>query len=102
MTMNDHWGYNKADHNYKSVKVLIHDLVDTRDVAAASGSPSSPAPPPGLTTDTSQAQSKRNWLTNFLRRRLVTHSLAPQAVAVDAGTFASSILVTLPIKTSSR
>lgn len=28
MTMNGHWGYNKADHDYKSVKVLIHDLVD--------------------------------------------------------------------------
>jgi len=28
MTMNDHWGYNKEDHNYKSVKVLVRDLVD--------------------------------------------------------------------------
>jgi len=28
MTMNDNWGYNSHDHNYKSLKVLIHDLVD--------------------------------------------------------------------------
>ena len=28
MTMNDNWGYNKADHHYKTVEVLIHDLVD--------------------------------------------------------------------------
>jgi alpha-L-fucosidase len=28
MTMNDHWGYNKADHNYKTVKTLVRDLVD--------------------------------------------------------------------------
>ncbi len=28
MTMNDHWGYNKADHNYKTTKVLVRDLVD--------------------------------------------------------------------------
>jgi len=26
--MNDNWGYNSHDHNYKSLKVLIHDLVD--------------------------------------------------------------------------
>lgn len=28
MTMNDNWGYNKADHHYKTVEVLVHDLVD--------------------------------------------------------------------------
>jgi alpha-L-fucosidase len=28
MTMNGNWGYNSHDHNYKSVKVLIQDLVD--------------------------------------------------------------------------
>ncbi len=28
MTMNDHWGYNKNDHNFKSTKDLIHILVD--------------------------------------------------------------------------
>ncbi len=28
MTMNDHWGYNKADNNWKSTKELIRDLVD--------------------------------------------------------------------------
>ncbi len=28
MTMNDHWGYNKADLNYKSDKDLIQKLVD--------------------------------------------------------------------------
>jgi len=28
MTMNDHWGYNKADTNWKSTKELIRDLVD--------------------------------------------------------------------------
>lgn len=28
MTMNDHWGYNKEDHHYKTTKVLVHDLVD--------------------------------------------------------------------------
>ena len=28
MTMNDHWGYNKLDHNYKSVTTIIHNLVD--------------------------------------------------------------------------
>ncbi len=28
MTMNDNWGYNSHDHNYKSVKVLVQDLVD--------------------------------------------------------------------------
>jgi alpha-L-fucosidase len=28
MTMNNHWGYNKNDHNWKSVATLIHILVD--------------------------------------------------------------------------
>jgi alpha-L-fucosidase len=28
MTMNDHWGYNKADKNFKSTKQLIQMLVD--------------------------------------------------------------------------
>lgn len=28
MTMNDNWGYNSHDHNYKTVKVLVQDLVD--------------------------------------------------------------------------
>jgi alpha-L-fucosidase len=28
MTMNDHWGYNKNDHNWKSSKDLIRKLVD--------------------------------------------------------------------------
>ncbi len=28
MTMNDHWGYNKNDHNWKSDKDLIQKLVD--------------------------------------------------------------------------
>lgn len=28
MTMNDHWGYNKSDHNFKSTETLIHNLVD--------------------------------------------------------------------------
>jgi len=28
MTMNDHWGYNKRDHNYKSVKTIVRNLVD--------------------------------------------------------------------------
>ncbi len=28
MTMNNHWGYNKNDHNFKSTKDLIHILVD--------------------------------------------------------------------------
>ena len=28
MTMNNHWGYNKNDHNLKSTKNLIHILVD--------------------------------------------------------------------------
>ncbi|MBN2357047.1 alpha-L-fucosidase [candidate division KSB1 bacterium] len=28
MTMNDHWGYNKHNHNYKSTKQLIRNLVD--------------------------------------------------------------------------
>jgi alpha-L-fucosidase len=29
MTMNDHWGYNKHDHNWKSEKELIQNLVDS-------------------------------------------------------------------------
>lgn len=28
MTMNDHWGFNKADHNWKSSTTLIRNLVD--------------------------------------------------------------------------
>jgi alpha-L-fucosidase len=32
MTMNDHWGYNKFDRNYKSTEDLIHDLVETASV----------------------------------------------------------------------
>ena len=28
MTMNEHWGYNQADHDWKSPEVLIHNLVD--------------------------------------------------------------------------
>ncbi|MGA4643575.1 alpha-L-fucosidase [Limisphaera sp. 4302-co] len=28
MTMNDHWGYNKHDQNWKSTRVLIRNLVD--------------------------------------------------------------------------
>jgi alpha-L-fucosidase len=28
MTINDHWGYNKNDHHYKSTKDLIHKLAD--------------------------------------------------------------------------
>ena len=28
MTMNDHWGYNKHDHHWKSKEDLIHTLVD--------------------------------------------------------------------------
>jgi alpha-L-fucosidase len=28
ITMNDHWGYNRADHNYKSSRELIRQLVD--------------------------------------------------------------------------
>ncbi len=28
MTMNDHWGYNKADHNWKTANQLIWNLVD--------------------------------------------------------------------------
>jgi len=28
MTMNDHWGYNKHDNNWKSAEELIHKLVD--------------------------------------------------------------------------
>jgi alpha-L-fucosidase len=29
MTTNDHWGYNKADKNYKSAQTLIRNLIDT-------------------------------------------------------------------------
>jgi alpha-L-fucosidase len=28
ITLNDHWGYCSADHNYKSVKTVIHGLVE--------------------------------------------------------------------------
>lgn len=28
MTMNDHWGYNQADQNFKSTETLIHNLID--------------------------------------------------------------------------
>jgi alpha-L-fucosidase len=28
MTMNDHWGYNKNDHNWKSTEDLLHKLAD--------------------------------------------------------------------------
>ena len=28
MTMNDHWGYNSHDHNYKSVKTIVRNLVN--------------------------------------------------------------------------
>lgn len=28
MTINDHWGYNKRDQNWKSTRTLIHNLVD--------------------------------------------------------------------------
>jgi alpha-L-fucosidase len=28
MTMNNHWGYNKADQNWKSVRTLVHNLID--------------------------------------------------------------------------
>jgi len=28
MTLNSHWGYNKADHNWKSTASLIHNLID--------------------------------------------------------------------------
>ncbi len=34
MTMNDHWGYNKHDHNFKSPKTIIHNLID---IAAKNG-----------------------------------------------------------------
>nr|NQU93212.1 alpha-L-fucosidase [Bacteroidota bacterium] len=34
MTMNDHWGYNKFDANFKSAALLIHNLVD---IAAKGG-----------------------------------------------------------------
>jgi alpha-L-fucosidase len=28
MTMNDHWGYNKSDHNWKSTQTLVRNLID--------------------------------------------------------------------------
>jgi alpha-L-fucosidase len=28
MTMNDHWGYNQADQNFKSTETLVHNLID--------------------------------------------------------------------------
>jgi alpha-L-fucosidase len=28
MTMNDHWGYNKDDHNWKSAQTLVRNLID--------------------------------------------------------------------------
>ncbi|HEY4416914.1 MAG TPA: alpha-L-fucosidase [Verrucomicrobiae bacterium] len=28
MTMNDHWGYNKADQNFKSAQTLVRNLID--------------------------------------------------------------------------
>ncbi len=28
MTMNDHWGYNKNDHNWKSAQTLVRNLID--------------------------------------------------------------------------
>ena len=28
MTMNNHWGYNKADQNWKSTQTLIRNLID--------------------------------------------------------------------------
>lgn len=28
MTMNDHWGYNKHDQNFKSTSELVHNLID--------------------------------------------------------------------------
>jgi hypothetical protein len=34
MTMNDHWGFNKFDQNFKSTEMLIHNLVD---IAAKGG-----------------------------------------------------------------
>lgn len=34
MTMNDHWGYNKFDQNFKSAQTLIHNLID---IAAKGG-----------------------------------------------------------------
>ncbi len=34
MTMNDHWGFNKFDNNFKSTEMLIHNLVD---IAAKGG-----------------------------------------------------------------
>jgi alpha-L-fucosidase len=29
MTMNDHWGFNRADQNWKSAETLIRNLIDT-------------------------------------------------------------------------
>jgi len=34
MTMNDHWGFNQFDENFKSTKMLIHNLID---IAAKGG-----------------------------------------------------------------
>jgi alpha-L-fucosidase len=34
MTMNEHWGFNKFDQNFKSTEILIHNLVD---IAAKGG-----------------------------------------------------------------
>jgi len=34
MTMNDHWGFNKFDDNFKSTEMLIHNLID---IAAKGG-----------------------------------------------------------------
>lgn len=28
MTMNDHWGFNKSDHNWKSTQTLVRNLID--------------------------------------------------------------------------
>ena len=28
MTLNDHWGYNKNDKNWKDTKTIVHNLVD--------------------------------------------------------------------------
>ena len=35
MTMNDTWGYNKDDHNWKSTEDLIRKLVDIASARAA-------------------------------------------------------------------
>jgi len=34
MTLNDHWGYNKNDHNWKSAKDIVYNLCD---IAAKGG-----------------------------------------------------------------